>query len=496
MNLFGKNKNKEEIENIKQDIENMVTSIEEVKDNQKDLEKKIEFDRKEIANVERNAEHIDKVFTSLFDQYEEKFLKIDKKLENIEKQLTLLFDLQQNKKEEKPKSTSKPKKKHMFNFKIDKDLLYSQVYLNGNKIIGARGEFNFTIDDIISIKNNLKEYKDKNYSLMKIGEIHNIQRGTIQRVIYNIEEGTFDDLIKEYTNPTNKIPKSHKIQVAKSYQVHYNQELDDNGNLFKNGRQMPYHIKEIIKLKEAIYDENIHTLKEVLKDFPHNYFTGCRLVWAIEEGDFDELIETWQNKPKKQKDKSKAKHFREVPQSLQNPLSHQLEIIDGGELYNKSWGRSLGYTIQDVLIIQERIPDFNRYPTFEDLSEGFDMSLNAIKTMVWRIEEGYFDDVIQEYLLRNYTYENNFNRLFIDGENTGLSIDKCVSIVECIINNPNKTETVNKLIKMYPTINSKYIRIISDNYNNPNLSKILTRTTKKVEKIDNPQKRKEAGVFL
>ena len=49
---------------------------------------------------------------------------------------------------------------------------------------------------------------------------------------------------------------------------------------------------------------------------------------------------------------------------------------------------------------------------------------------------------------------------------------------------------------MYPTINSKYIRIISDNYNNPNLSKILTRTTKKVEKIDNPQKRKEAGVFL
>ena len=165
-----------------------------------------------------------------------------------------------------------------------------------------------------------------------------------------------------------------------------------------------------------------------MKDFPHNYFTGCRLVWAIEEGDFDELIETWQNKPKKQKDKSKAKHFREVPQSLQNPLSHQLEIIDGGELYNKSWGRSLGYTIQDVLIIQERIPDFNRYPTFEDLSEGFDMSLNAIKTMVWRIEEGYFDDVIQEYLLRNYTYENNFNRLFIDGKNTGLSIDKCVSI--------------------------------------------------------------------
>ena len=66
-------------------------------------------------------------------------------------------------------------------------------------------------------------------------------------------------------------------------------------------------------------------------------------------------------------------------------------------------------------------------------------------------------------------------------------LDVLVGLLETI--NPylciifvNKKETVNKLIKMYPTVDSKYIRILSEEYNNPNLSKVLRKKVKKVEK--------------
>ena len=115
--------------------------------------------------------------------------------------------------------------------------------------------------------------------------------------------------------------------------------------------------------------------------------------------------------------------------------------------------------------------------------------------IVWNIEEGNFDELIDEYNSRNYTYENIMNNLYIDGENTGLTIEKCNLIVDCIVNENNKQECVNRLIKNYSSTKPKYIRIISEEYNNINLSKVLKKEVRKVDKVDNPQKRRELGVY-
>lgn len=397
MSLFGRNKNKEEIEEIKKEINDVKQSIVDLNEDYEDKSSKL---KNCIESENKNNK-------SLFEQYENKFLELDSKMDNINERIDGIIEFQHSlvdklakltnvetkKTKEKKVKTKKDGKKGSYDYMAD---LYSGLHLSGENILGKRNrKLPYTINDVISIKENLDDYSKKGYSGDKIGRIYGIGTNTIQKVIYNIQQGVFDDLIEEYLSQRNKMAEPH---------------------------------------------------------------------------------------------------LRKVSKSLQKKVNGDFLLGDGGELYT-SGGRALSYNIQEVLMVQERIPNFNDYPTFEDLGEGIDMTMPSIKTLVWRIEEGCFDGVIQEYLSRNYTYENNFNRLFIDGSNTGLSINSCVSIVECIINAPNKLETVNKLIKMYPTIESKYIRILADEYNNPNLGKVLKKEVRKIPKIDNPQKRKEAGVF-
>lgn len=499
MKIFGRKKD-EEITLIKKDLESI----------RQDITKANESCEEQVKELSNIIEDNNKEYEKKLNLLEEKYEELNDKLDKIQSIIKLMNELNEDSTEVpetdvSPEKTVKPEskktnKEHLYIFNGEQTL-YKKLSLKGNKIIGARGEFKFDIEDVINIKNNLKEYHDKGIKVSVIGRKYNIARGTIQRVIYNIEEGVFDDIIEEYQNNKPVVEaNSHKIKVAESYRVPYTQTMDSKGNLYiSTGKRMPYTIQDIMELKEAVKDTNNHSVNDVLKYFDYSFGTACRLIWNIEEGNFDDLIKDWENGVFTYEDKQtdeKQKHFRDVPKSLHKPLSNNLVVLDGGEIINKGWGRSLGYTIQDILELQQRIPDFNNYPTFEDLSEGLDMSISAVKTTVWRIEEGYFMDIINEYLSRNYSYENNFNRLFIDGKNTGLSIDKCISIVECIINANDKRGTVNRLIKMYPTVDSKYIRILSEEYDNPNLSKVLKKEVIKVEKIDNPQKRREQGVYL
>lgn len=498
MNLFGKNKNKEEIETLKKNVEDLKDEISELKTN---LEKVTEDCDTEISNMKSILKDNEKTYNSLFEKFQEQLLVINNSIRNEKEE----------KEEKEVESTNSKLNNDHNNRKTDsnchlydiKDYIIKEPYYNlqlsGTHLIGGRGKMGFDITDVIDLKKNLQKYHDKGYTCSKLGKIYGIGRGVIERVVWNIEEGNFDELIKQYQNNEFHLENNHRIVIPPSQKVEYKRRMTKNGQLYSmNGKLMPYTIEDIISLKKEINNPKNITAKDVLKNFKIAYNTGSKLIWNIEEGNFDDLINEWEKiKTEKKQMKiveEKNTHIRPVSPSLHQKFSNDLKLKNGGELY--SGNKKLNYTIQDVLLLQERIPDFNNYPTFNELKDGFDMSLNSLRILIWRIEEGYFDDVVQEYLSRRYTYENNFNRLFIDGENTGLNINKCVSIVEVIVNSPNKREVVNKLIKMYPTVDSKYIRIIADNYSNPNLNKVLKREVKKVEKIDNPQKRREAGVFL
>lgn len=418
MNIFNrKSKQNEEIENLNNNLNQIKNDLEETQ--KKVHNNRLKLDSTENSLNKSNTEIIElklqlneqkEYYKSVFEKYESQFLKLNKKMDILTKMIKVVTDdYTSPKKENKVKQTQKKNitetsKKHLYNIKGETP---TKLYVQPLEIIGRNQIKNksrilkFTIDDVISIKENLKYFHEKKYTITKIGELYSINKDTIARLIYNIEEGVFDEVIEKYTS----INQKHDI-------------------------------------------------------------------------------------------KNSSSHFREIPPSLRSRLKGNFIIVNGGELLNQTTGRKTKYTIQDIIEIQKMIPDFKKYPTIEDMDECLDMSIQSLKTLIWRIEEGYFDELINEYLSRKYTYENDVNRLFIDNKNTGLTIDNCISIIECIMNSSDKREVVNNLIRMYPNVDSKYIRIIADEYNNPNLNRILKKEVKKIEKIDNPQKRRELGVYL
>lgn len=418
MNIFNrKSKQNEEIENLNNNLNQIKNDLEETQ--KKVHNNRLKLDSTENSLNKSNTEIIElklqlneqkEYYKSVFEKYESQFLKLNKKMDILTKMIKVVTDdYTSPKKENKVKQTQKrtlqkTSKKHLYNIKGETP---TKLYVQPLEIIGRNQIKNksrilkFTIDDVISIKENLKYFHEKKYTITKIGELYSINKDTIARLIYNIEEGVFDEVIEKYTS----INQKHDI-------------------------------------------------------------------------------------------KNSSSHFREIPPSLRSRLKGNFIIVNGGELLNQTTGRKTKYTIQDIIEIQKMIPDFKKYPTIEDMDECLDISIQSLKTLIWRIEEGYFDELINEYLSRKYTYENDVNRLFIDNKNTGLTIDNCISIIECIMNSSDKREVVNNLIRMYPNVDSKYIRIIADEYNNPNLNRILKKEVKKIEKIDNPQKRRELGVYL
>ena len=517
MGLFGRNKKDDAIQMLKDKVNDLENSVKSLKQQKEGLMNSYSSNEEEINNLKKEV----KKYENLINDLKEENDLLNSKYTSLEENVTVLIKKYEDITKKTPTTSKKtieePEEdingQHLYNI-TSKQLAkpYSQLLLGDDGSIKAKSNYLIlNIKDIVKIKYNITKYYHDGLTLVDIAKKYNVtNKNSMYRLVWNVEEGLFDEVIQKYQNNTyDYVKKSqpsteghlYKIKAKRNSRPYSKIELLPNGDLVIKGRTMPYTIKNVIDLKNTLksYHEDGYKISKIMSLYPNitNLNTMYRLVWNIEEGVFDDTIEEYLNTLKSSSSKNVNEnntHFRSVTNSMKKPINKKLIKMDeGGELSIN--GRTLKYTIQDVLIIKQRIIDFNNYPTIESLFDYLDITNPTGEALVWRIEEGYFDDLIDEYLSRNYTYENNFNRLFIDGKNTGLSIDKCISIIECIINAPNKTKVVNNLIKMYPTIESKYIRMLADEYNNPNLSKVLKKEVKKVEKIDNPQKRRESGLY-
>ena len=525
MGLFGRgNKTEDEVKSLQDNVEQLKKDVKYLKtqkdalmnarnEHEEELKKIKEEVRKykdTINDLEQQCEVYDKQFTimnKLIQEVTELQNLTNKDIDLIKKQIESNNAVSVEEKEAKKDVP----KKHLYDI-TSKQL--AKPYLNpllgdDDSIKVASNYLILSIKEVRDLKIKLPTYYKKGVSVLDIATEYNMSnKNLMYRMIWNIEEGTFDELIKKYENNEydyvrpSKTPEKdnhlYKIKAERNTKPYTKIGVYPDGQITIRGRHMSYNIHQVIDIKNNLreyYDKGYSIIK-IMECYPSitDINTMYRLIWNIEEGIFDKAIKTYENTEVDTAVKESGTHYRSINNSMKKPINKKhIKMSDGGELYIN--GRTLKYTIQDVLLIKERIIDFNKYPTLESIYDFLDISNATGEILVWRIEEGYFDDLIDEYLSRNYTYENNFNRLFIDGKNTGLSIDKCISIIECVINAPDKNEVVNNLLKLYPTIDSKYIRIVTDNYNNPNLSKILKKETKKIEKIDNPQKRRENGLY-
>ncbi len=189
------------------------------------------------------------------------------------------------------------------------------------------------------------------------------------------------------------------------------------------------------------------------------------------------------------KTESEKFHFVKVAKSYQSEYNKGSLSLKGIDVYTN--GKKI-CSIYDLIFLKNKLPAINSNINNYRI-EG--MKDYKFKRLIWNIEEGIFDEIFNEFYSRNFTLELKNDFVYIDGEYTGLSIQKCKLMINTFINAQNRTDCINGFIKMYSTIKPKYIRIICNEYDNPNLNKILRKEEVKIEKIDNPQHRKEKGLY-
>ena len=462
------------------------------------LETKINNVLKEVTDIkfsfDTKIDELAEDTSRYLNQDKEKIEKLNKKVELLQEISTKqneLITINQTPAQVAPTTDGQ---NHLFEIKGGFATEYKEIKLQGRSLMSHKRKFSFTIDDVINIKENLQEYYDDGLSIRAIGKLNNVNSDTIYKLIWNIEEGNFDKVINDYlSDPKDVGGDNHYRKVSKTQKRPLNVDsisYDSKGRLFSSGRRLQYTVDDVKELKKRIPDfENYPNKVDLFEDMSIGEFGGMILVWRIEEGYFDKIIEDYD---KVNEGVEENWHIFKLKQSYHKPYT-DLVVGHGGVLYSSN-NQRLSFTIQDVINLRDKIYS-NKYTNLSDLKDGFDFSRQLFNKIVWNIEEGNFDELIDEYNSRNYTYENIMNNLYIDGENTGLTIEKCNLIVDCIVNENNKQECVNRLIKNYSSTKPKYIRIISEEYNNINLSKVLKKEVRKVDKVDNPQKRRELGVY-
>lgn len=566
----------------KKNTEKLLNRIDEQDTNIKTLETKITTVQEKNTKLQKIVEIQNDVITGLQDKFEKETLQ-PKEEEVVEKV------------EEPVEEDNEETNNHIYKITgKSAKVPYQKATLKGEYVSSNSRLFSFTIKDVIDIKENLQKYHDEGLSPTQIAEKYGLNHQTTYRLIWHIEEGFFDELIQEYLekpkdekehirilgdtycipygavtlkkdrvyNKNNLIPYTvHEIKELKeripnikeytsfkslftgmefkdytgkiliwnieegnlddvlneydNTHTHIRQvpesmkkpqrhlKMLDDGKLISNGHTLKYDIHTIMTLKEKIPNTKQYpTVKSMMGPFNISYMTVCSLVWNIEEGYYDEIIKEYEENKDKyspqgtlEKFDEKRHHIYQLSPSYQVPLRN-LTVDSEGYIHNKI-NQKLPYTIYDIIEMKKRIYS-SKKTNISMIYDDFSFTSQLGNKLVWNIEEGYFDDLIDEWNSRNYTYERRNNILYIDGEDTHLTIEKCNIIVDCLVNDTNKPQAINRLIKTYPQTSPKYIRIIGEEYNNPNLSKVLLKKVEKVEKVmvNNPQKRKEQGLSL
>lgn len=476
MNLFNRKNNKEVLDEmvseLKMQNEDLSSKIEEIIFSNKELEKEIFSLKKEQENyVELKIEFLNlkNEISELKGQLEENYgemVELTKNTTDTNKLLVNRIDklIVQNKPTPTPKSQP-----HMA----------PKFYLNDDGVLcNAKGvSTTITIEDMVMLKNNCGKMTNAQLSKELDVSLEHC------RVIVNgIKNGDYDKLYSDYEKfigDKNKPQKNNRdIFVL----------LD--GGLIKNKRGIAqYTVSDLMCIKKSINSDNpLYTSAYLSNKLGLSIELITRLKTEIKKGLFDELFAEVENNSKKQvhnEDESSKFHFAYIAKSYRKPYDNLK--LDGFDIIG---GRGKLISIQQLLKIKEQIPKMNE-SNINYFAKYFEMHRQKFARIVWNIEEGYFDEIIDEYNSRNYSFENRDNFLYIDGEYTGITLEKGRVMVSTMTNTLDKQDCVNGFIHTYDNLRPKYIRIICDEYANVNLNKVLNKQEMSIPKLDNPQKRRE-----
>ena len=358
------------------------------------------------------------------------------------------------------------------------------------------------MNDITLTEKDIQEFTEIGYQY--INKKHGKEKPqTIIEALQNIEETT----LPEISEPNIKEPeveqsKKHLIKIADSLQQPYLLKLLPNGhfrNKHNTSKETKFTINDVMDLKEKIPHYHLHsyTKKMINERYPHLTISILnRLIWNIEEGNFDELIEEYQ------RDYTNVK-YEGLNFNIQDKYKKRYNIskLEGLTLYRKGQGNPrLGFNILDVLYIRESIPRWKCEQTPKTTAaREAGMSKERLMRVIYNLEEGVFDKYLTEF--EDINGEHKFtlinNTLYIDTKDTGLSINTVQSILQDYTNAEDKYKCLKNLLRTNTNTESQYIILITRYYDDSDFRNLILHSDKDtVTIVNNPEKRRDYGTSL
>ena len=268
----------------------------------------IDYVRKDKVNTEDKFKELKKI--------------VEQSLSNMEQVDAVLSSyLEHTTMEEEVERTEKRHSTSRFEIYKTSQKLYNTIEMedDGALVINHRSR-SMNIKDIIKIKTDMatmtldkmmKKWKDK------------FNPNHFHRVVFNIEQGTFDDFIERFKSKKDALfsvkPYHQKTFVITGFN-------DDETFILGNGVKSQFTIIDVIRIKNKVIDKNITSerAKVIASEFDFTYGIFERIVYSLQKGVFDYYIDNWKNKVNNIGNPKKTEPI------IQNNREKRIEIGLGG----------------------------------------------------------------------------------------------------------------------------------------------------------------------
>ena len=196
------------------------------------------------------------------------------------------------------KEVKKAEVKHKSKFKIwnSSQKLYHNVDIDKNGIIKTGTKRSkLHINDIMSIQKDMQNMDMK--EIMSKYD-NKFTRNHIHRIVYNIENNVFDNVIKKFKNKKND---DEEYKVSGFYQRSFaiaSFDVENGIFVFGNGTTSQFTIHDVIDIKNKVINKKItkSRAKIIASGYDFNFGIFERIVFSLKKGVFDSYIEEWKRR--------------------------------------------------------------------------------------------------------------------------------------------------------------------------------------------------------
>lgn len=368
----------------------------------------------------------------------------------------------------------------------------------------------------LAINKKLEELKDNGFSsedMERFAEVtyqyfNNKHHVSPKYIIEKNDKATTNDKM-DYNMDGNasSVEKHHLIEIYPTYHTPYHLKLSGDG--FKNingyGAKSKFDMPTVLHLKHNLkkYAAEKCSVSEIAKLYGLTYNICSRLIWNIEEGYFDDLIQEYDSMklfPGYDDESLVFNYIKKIihddgvfEKGFRTPLAatdkcrdclpvatrgyrrlYNIDYVDGVTIYRKGQGQHvLSFNLIDVAFIKRNIPMYIREGYGRNkIAQDCGLSVPMSQRIIFNIQEGVFDDYLPfiEDKSEEHSFKTKEGELYIDNVGTALSLDMCGTILVEYNNAGDKLRCLNKLVKRFREVDSKYIVIVVNYLNEGELS--------------------------